>query len=149
MSEEGFGIRERIYYQRTCLASEKGRSTRESAALAPEKELGLREKVFNVIKKGSVSVRDQRKDRLDVRKGLVSEKGSSFSLVSEKGLSISPIALRQDAQAIRNTKKDEFGPPRIIKAFTSAASSEEPKVCSYWLYKNSLGGKFLYQEEQL
>ena len=25
--------------------------------------------------------------------------------------------------SIRNTKKDEFGPPRIIKAFTSAATS--------------------------
>ena len=43
--------------------------------------------------------------------------------------------------SIRNTKKDEFGPPRIIKAFTSAASSEEPKVYSYWLYngKKSYG----------
>ena len=123
MSEEGFGIRERIHYQRSCLASEKGRSTRESAALAPEKGLGLREKVFNVIKKGSVSVRDQRKDCLDVRKGLVSEKGFSFSLVSEKGFSISPIALRKDAQATgwRWKKRGRLG--ELLAAEGSRAES--------------------------
>ena len=77
MSEEGFGIRERIYYQRTCLASEKGRSTRESAALAPEKELGLREKGFNVIRNGSVS-----EGELNVRNGLVSEKVFNFSFLT-------------------------------------------------------------------
>ena len=44
--------------------------------------------------------------------------------------------------SIRNTKKDEFGPPRIIKAFTSAATSEEPKVYSYWLYN----GKKTYEQ---
>ena len=118
MSEEGFGIRERIYYQRSCLASEKGRSTRESAALAPEKGLGL-----SVIKKGSVSVRDQRKGCLDVRKGLVSQKGVSFSLVSEKGFSISPIALRKDAQATgwRWKKRGRLG--ELLAAEGSRAES--------------------------
>ena len=129
-SEARFSVRGRAWYQRKDLLSEKLLSIRERAQhqgkccfSTREGAWPQREKVFNVIKKGSVSVRDQRKDCLDVRKGLVSQKGFSFSLVSEKGFSISPIALRKDAQATgwRWKKRGRLG--ELLAAEGSRAES--------------------------